>query len=453
VLREEVIASRAPLASLINSTDMGEQTLQFLSKLNAINEITSDGDGASILTEEEQVAASKITEVEQEQGLVKFITPFLQRCLPEPVHGDPCPPKLINSEHFQWLVHPYVPAANFLRLKPDLFLSFDPFVAYGSGQQPRQGSGDGFLFGSLAGYPLQRAGCVKALFEAKRGSLEKSDIGELAGYHKCIEDDCYGMLFGSNDFLLYHSWNGYPLSMRRGKWTQPGSLQAVRAHFSAIPESPLLRLMRNLSRDLKAPFCQVTRADGRRSSYLGSGASGHVFAVGDPLKPKALKAILTGSHTRVSMEYERLMSAATTCPEAVVPPIQGSLREFDEGGGFLLQHVGTPFSLDSPSRCREAFAKLAELHCSGLLHGDPRLPNLVVVKGAPMWIDLPASTLCGVDQRRDATLLARSILEMRSIFIEDLPSEVITALEQYVARSARSVEALADAVWNSRLKN
>jgi hypothetical protein len=67
------------------------------------------------------------------------------------------------------------------RVKPDLFLSWRPFVTCSAGT-PEQGPGaeDGrYIFGTLESDILQKNGCVAALFEAKRAVVDMAAFGEL----------------------------------------------------------------------------------------------------------------------------------------------------------------------------------------------------------------------------------------------------------------------------------
>ena len=132
------------------------------------------------------------------------------------------------------------------------------------------------------------------------------------------------------------------------------------------------------------------------------------------------------------------------------------------GAGYLLERVGAPFEADSEARCTAAFECLAALHCCGLIHGDARLPNLLVMEGGALaWIDLNhAGALLeggghgagGGPSRElvayDAGVLARAVL--RANLSEPLPEAVACVLRGYRHDDASSVVELASAVWRAR---
>jgi hypothetical protein len=107
------------------------------------------------------------------------------------------------------------------------------------------------------------------------------------------------------------------------------------------------------------------------------------------------------------------------------------------GGGYLLQHVGVPFVVTSKKRCCFAFEALAALHAVGIIHGDLRVPNLLVVGKRLVWIDLRIASLhasggpasSGPLERLDAATLARSVLKLERLPLENLPICVCDAVE------------------------
>ena len=410
------------------------------------------GDGEPVLTAVLQNQLRLISTSEHEVGVIKFLTPFLTK-LRLPADGgeaDPCPPVLVNSEHLQWLVHPSVESRRDLRLKPDLFRSWAPFVEFRNGNE-KQGSGNGYDFGLLADYALQRAGCASELYEAKV-NLTEGAFGELCGYHECVPGVCFGMLFNATDFWLYKSNAGIPIRLLKGQWTARGSADSIR-DFLTCSEPPLVNLLRRLLRCLHVV---PVRFDGR--SHLGSGGYGHVFAVGDSAAPQAppqaLKVVLTSDHAHVAVEFERLEDAARA-GAPVVPPVKGSMCWFSDGeqpsgGGYLLARVGVRFAVTTKQRCCAAFDALAALHKLGIIHGDPRLPNLLLVDGSACWVDLfsSASRVAPDSLRYDAAVLVRSVLSLAS---EDaLPTGVERVLRRYSAAETESVTALAAEVWAAR---
>lgn len=441
-----------PTASLL-----GNVTLDELSTTAAVHDLAAAA-GAAVLDPEEQDRLSDLT---TENDVIKFITPFLMDiCTPASTAAGASSFRrvLVNSEYLQWLRHPASKREK-LELKPDLHLSWHPFVEYRDANDTQSPAGPGFLFGILPSDALTKAMCSVAFFEAKRGPLTHKDFGELCAYHQCINGPCWGMLFDATAFWLYTSVRGNPVRLLRGKWVQPGSAAAIRDHFNAVPEPALLTLLKALTSALAVDICQYAPA---RRAHLGSGANGHVFSVGDPFRPKALKVILQPDDgTSIATEFALMADAADRCADAVVCPVPGSLREFDSlgpasGGGYMLAEVGEPIDLKTAKHCAKVFAALARLHRGRVYHGDARLPNLVAVRDADgqkqlKWVDLRHCSMlretesAEVQCRRDLCTLAASILDCAG----ELPREVQAAIGRYVPGG--EVEDVSAAVWAAKL--
>lgn len=461
-------ASLQPKLGIASTTKLAHTSLEALQAMpggvkpaaDLVASIPSSGRRA-ILTKQQQDELKRLASTGKEVDVVRYLTPHLTRLRLPPAQSsqslvsaaaDLCEPVLVNSEEFQWLVHPATRSNPKLNEKPDLFRSWRPFVAFREGKE-RQAQDSQFSFGRLADYRLQAAGCVREIYEAKK-EFKDSDFGELCAYHLCIEGICFGMLFDSTRFWLYKSMYGHPMQLFQGTWTEPGGDEAVRAFFKEVPEPELLTLLRRLLADLKTSLYFIERPlenkTMERRAHLGSGGYGHVFAVGDASSPKALKVILTTSSVRVAQEYQQLELAARS-EAPVVPPVPGSLRTYETGGGYLLEEVGAPFTVASKTQCREAFAALAMLHSKSITHGDPRLPNLLRCRSGPRWID-PASFVQNfIDpEHGDVKVLATSVLNLQRV--DQLPDPVKTAIAKYAASSSDSVVAVADAVWTANSK-
>ena len=440
--------------SPVTPSHLGYNSLERLRAADSIR-VPGDGIGDAVLTPAQQAALLTAAAREKEKGVVKYLTPILAPlCLPPPVDGDPCKAVLVNSEALPWLAHGGALGRRDLRLKPDLFMSWDPFVTYAS-PGAGHGTSDDYRFGALSGHALQMAGCVRGLFEAKLDTMGTRDFGELCTYHQCLPGAARGMLFNRSSFWLYYSFDGSPFSLEKYTWVSAGTADAVRAFFAGIVDPPLVVLLRALLAGLGvSPLHGV---DGR--CYLGSGATGHVFTVGGATRPRALKVVLDASGTtRVEIEYSRLLAAAAA-GAPVVRPVEGSLLYFGSlkggrvsGGGYLLEAVGEPFSVTSQARCEMAFESLAELHRAGVIHGDARLPNLLLVDERAAWIDMSGSvmgvgpSLGGVKQL-DARTLAWSVLALA--VDAPLPAAVASAVESYSADN-HTANAVAAAVWTAR---
>jgi tRNA A-37 threonylcarbamoyl transferase component Bud32 len=126
-----------------------------------------------------------------------------------------------------------------------------------------------------------------------------------------------------------------------------------------------------------------------------------------------------------------------------------------DGGGFLLARCGVPFDATrSATACTAAFTSLAALHACGVVHGDARLANMVLLDGRAAWLDLAPGPPDGADAATfavycalDAETLAQSVLRAAGVLASPLPSAVTAALASYDAAAEHTVHALAAAVW------
>ena len=122
------------LVSLATPSQLGHQSMETLNALDAVRNL-EPGEGPAILTFQQQAELSSLAEgYDAEAAIVRYMTPHLS-ALRQRVSGDsdadsadPTPLILVNSEAHVWLVHPAVEGVANQRLKPDLFLTWAPFV-------------------------------------------------------------------------------------------------------------------------------------------------------------------------------------------------------------------------------------------------------------------------------------------------------------------------------------
>ena len=457
---ERIAIRQEPVVHNTTCAALGDKTLQLLQRLRAVHDFQGDEEaGPAVL---DAAAVQVLADCQSETELVKCLTPVLWRLRVAGDGGDDaCHCVLVNGENCRWLDNLVSPLRPDMRLKPDLFVAPRMCVKERAGTD-KQGSGDCFIFGGLAHRHLQRDGCVREVFEAKLDPLMLAHLGELVKYHRLIPGECRGMVFNGSQFWLFASFDGHALKLVRGTWAAPGSAHLVRRFFDdqAPPPPPLLPLLRQLLSTLR--LCPAPVGG---SAFLGAGGSGRVFAVqsNEPatrraqrmalkLVPAAASATWLGDLTH---EFKALQDAAAL-GVPVVPVVADSLRVLEGvGGGYLLDRCGVPFDATaSLAACSAAFVALSALHARAVVHGDARLPNLLLVDGRAAWVDLSAGVLAGLDShtraancRLDMETLALSVLQAAGVTITPLPPSVAAAIAAYSDSVADAVHTLAAAVW------
>ena len=479
VLRAELAAFREGKAlspSAPSYASVGAEALQALEDrrhISVASEPPADAPEDECAPVASPVDAERLRTCTDEHDLVAAITPLLRAARGFDDIGDaqgppdPCARVLVNSELTPWLDALHSPLRFSLLKRPDLFATWSPFwTGYASAARGN--------VGKLAARALQLDGCVREFYEAKGGvgELTDADFGQLVDYHSRVKGHVRGVLFNARAFWLYESVREYPIALTKGEWTARGSRALLRRFFDALPEPPLVPLLRHLCRTLGVVPRRVTASgavapDGsaaKSGALLGAGGSARVFCVaaqaaGAP--HAALKA--STALSRADLEYEfSTLARAAGAGAPVVPVVADSLVIYVDGetgkhrgGGFLLRDVCVSAVLDSGARCTAAFASLRALHAAGFAHGDARLPNLVVRgHGAAaefLWIDLRAAgeDAVAVAQRADARVLATSVLGVKQGGV--LPPPVAAAVACVPEGGDDAYKALAAAVWSAFL--
>ncbi|KAE8982113.1 hypothetical protein PR002_g23622 [Phytophthora rubi] len=189
------------------------------------------------------------------------------------------------------------------------------------------------------------------------------------------------------------------------------------------------------------------------NAFLGRGAYGCVFKVRQGQNDLALKIVEPWSVERLYQEKETLKNAQgtglTAIPAGEVIEIRsGTADNAVIGAALLMSPVGHPLPRPaSRQEVQDLFRLLWQLHAKGLVHGDPRVPNVIVSEGKPLWIDLvevmKASTAL---KQVDADILTRAILSLPHTGSLD------PTLEKWIDNYGQSstqenIDQLAEAVW------
>ncbi|ETO83695.1 hypothetical protein F444_02326, partial [Phytophthora nicotianae P1976] len=180
-------------------------------------------------------------------------------------------------------------------------------------------------------------------------------------------------------------------------------------------------------------------------AFLGRGAHGRVFKVirreGEVF---ALKLVEKCSVGHLYQEKKALTCAQRT---GLTTSLVGEVIT-PEGAALLLSSVGEPLPRPrTQQEVRSLFELLWQLHANNLVHGDPRVPNVILHGGKRLWIDLvevmeASSTL----KRFDAEILTRSTLNVSRTIVLD--PALVQLIDKYGERATKeNLDRLAQAVW------
>jgi len=366
-------------------------------KAGLIIDVPIQEDKEAFWSESQQQIADTFTEPE----FTTFVTPFFNEVLAE------FNMIFVNSENVAWLSQGTL-AGESTRLKPDGFATHR-----GMYRTKSEKLLDGFRFG----VPEKKLFDCFILFESRLTANDDA-FGQVVRYlhHFCPEASANAVLFDRTAFYLFRSHKGVICKVEKAKWAENGSKSFFR-DFIAANKSPWITRLTEACKKLA-----VDVVEGQ--AFLGCGARGRVFKVKRGGETFALKIVDDNSIGSLFDEARALTEAQITglTVEPMGKCICIGLKD-GAGAALLLTPVGEPLS--QPQN-REDVANLYELlwklHEKGVIHGDPRVPNVIRHGGKLLWIDLSNDSL----RSFDAETLTRSILRYPSEFeLEDALTQLI----------------------------
>ncbi len=392
----------------LSPANIASDTNEILRRTNELHVFKSlDPDAAAVLTPAQHAELRGLCSEGDEAVLVAYLTSFL---IPLVHTGGRV---LVNSERYAWLRRGARSLAKFDK-KPDLFVAPHYCVEL---KEPTDTNNSAlvslrtrlacpFLFGrplSMVWYDS-----INVLAAKKKLTLEAE--GELMIYLQWITEPlaapappCFnqlsrGMVFSVDEFALLKCQRGQITWKTSALWTQPGSAGLIRDFFSDA-ESAWPFSIRFL--------CHQFGVTPLR--FLGSGATGRTLLVemrAQPGKFKVMK-VVCGQAGVLLLEHEHRfvggLSAAQrslSCfprgsyfdrlIEHSVDPLAAACL-MDEFGEAIEQSTTdqqrTPPLLTNAALFWSSFSCLHALHCGGIVHGDPRLPNLLRRRSGPIDVE------------------------------------------------------------------
>lgn len=132
------------------------------------------------------------------------------------------------------------------------------------------------------------------------------------------------------------------------------------------------------------------------SSLLDRGRFGLVHkCVSTDDAPCAMKIIKLGEDfhfSDASYEFEKFLSVSSIAPNLTLKP-KGKLIHFqdksssDQIFAYIVEGVGEHFKISITGAASIAYEILSRLHYHGIIHGDPRMENIVLIENTLRWID------------------------------------------------------------------
>jgi hypothetical protein len=481
-----------------------------------------------------------------EKELIAFLTPYLADVVEASSDAQQL---LVNSEHLEWIRTEGAISASWR--KPDLFVCHaSAFVA---GKEPggksertleaarireaqRAKFGTTYRFGRCEWKLRDAAECT---FEGKRRTMSLHEaLGEchakaqylladhpaLRGIGSTVHSARKCVLFDEAEVhLLRFSSQGLLSSVLFG-WQTPGSFLALLAFLDAPVQPRWLRVLQSVSPSLSANWTLDWP-----NAFLGAGGMGKVFRLrrvetaaassassdsdSSCVKVAALKIVddaHSGLHvTALQREAEQVLSLTTPSrdlPSDVVAVLPRVLHPFTlarEPGtpeaasaatiGAAVVFVPVGESLADATRNMQLWLEVCDamltLHLAAIVHGDPRIPNLIRVAvdtpraGAAatragstvqltsnlVWIDFCAMGQAGI--AADCRICLESFFNCHRQFASDQPrvirigqyaddyQQLVQPLLHPVSRDTQgslATEAMSDwrqTVWNDIVVN
>ncbi|KAF0691399.1 hypothetical protein As57867_017295, partial [Aphanomyces stellatus] len=317
-----------------------------------------------------------------------FITPFFNLALAD------CDMVFINSERYQWLSQSTI-VSKTTDLKPNGFATHPGMFRVKP--EPNDGVDRPSDYTFRFGVAVEDLFDCLILFESKL-DITNAAFGQVVRYlqNLCPEASASAILFDRRSFWLISSYKTVIEKVQKVMWIDGGS-KSLLHNFIAANVSPFVT---GLTKACSSFGVRVVEGD----AFLGRGA-------------------------RV-----------------------GKCIDIPDGAALLMYPVGKP--LPRPTTRPDVanlFQLLWQLHVKDLVHGDPRVPNVILNGEQPLWIDFVEVGPARPNLRKlDAEILTRSTLHIpRNI---QLGEELEKMIDNYGKHStSENINLLATQVCQSML--
>ena len=199
-------------------------------------------------------------------------------------------------------------------------------------------------------------------------------------------------------------------------------------------------------------------------AFLGYGSIGRVFRVIKLARSSSLLSssssrsaqlalkIVLGADNTLSLHYEaQHLRKAKSLAHDTVMGVEQDIVEMDTGAGLLLSQVGRRIPHESAGNFVEkVVGALVTLHSHKIVHGDPRLPNIVQVGKDLHWIDFREARFdndVSSAYVKDMRILVASFIQLPS---NALIGELNSAVAAYKPSDADSIANICNCLKRKR---
>jgi len=413
------ISSARPVESSITGTlsHHGEEIMKTLKSTGCYKTTDVCIGKASILSSE---TVQRGQAMEKEEDLVALYTPSLQDVIKAVNSRQNTDYMLVNSESYVWFKQG---DAEKKKMKPDLFSTSRENILFRAPYSNAAACSSDRSFGI---FPFWRCrGSIHAIWEAKT-RIDDEGFGKACKYVQMLAQNhkesvngvgpVRGVLFDyeriryitghANTSIIYH--------VTEDRLDAAGSFDRLVEFLCASDEWGAA--VRQACARLSVELAEINVES---SLLLGAGAFGRVYALSDG---RVLKVSLQNS---MEVETERMRKAFEKCPTIVVPVCADSYINTTEYSAYILEERGLPLPRTSES-IENVGALLAQLHTAKVIHGDPRIANVIIVDKTYKWIDFRDSyDFTEIGRRNDLALFLES--SFPTLKIDQLNQQLVDA--------------------------
>ena len=399
------------------NTDHGTAIHQSLLMTSSV-QTTLEGVGPAVISPELiEVAKGLLNQKPNrphEKELVNLYTPSLMEVVSEVSPHL----RLVNSEFFGWLR--CRSAYHKSDMKPDLFSAHHPLVQFLPAYQNAPNCAKRRHFGKFTSWESRAS--IHCIWDAK-WEIDMEAFGEKCKYLQIAGEGCVdhnevaiklkGVLFDVDEFWMIRSSGNTIVDVVKCRWSQPGSKQRLIDFLRVV--DPWLEVVTFLCEQLDVTIIDFSASDQKQTACLGSGASGRVFKL---TNGAALKVVVGKKSDEVEKEYLSMLQYQKRdgIQFFVFPVVENSFRsgvvDSVAFAGYLLTQEGEKIALPLSNALKTELAvALHGLHSHGVIHGDPRIDNVLTLDGVLKWIDFRQLEMVTIkiSRRHDVNILCQSL--------------------------------------------